>query len=120
MTCDKSGALVSLDPSIIPNNQDYMDRVSLLQPHKIYTSGFVFLGTPLGHPSFIHHHLMSKAIEFDKQCMALQQQLDNLQTKMSLFQNHLQGTIPHLLAADVLLHSQSAIHPIDPYAWCTQ
>jgi hypothetical protein len=63
---DKSGTLVTLDPSDIPTNQDYLDGISLLLPSKIYTHGTTFLGTPLGHPSFIHTHLMEVADEFDK------------------------------------------------------
>jgi hypothetical protein len=60
---------------------------------------------------------MEVADEFDKRCKGLQSQLDDLQTKTSLFCTCLQGIIPHLLAADVALRSQSAVHPIDPYAW---
>jgi hypothetical protein len=82
---DKSGALVTLDPSDVPTNQDYLDGISLLLPSKIYTHGTTFLGTPLGHPSFIHSHLMEVADEFDKQCKGLQSQLDDLQTITSLF-----------------------------------
>jgi hypothetical protein len=109
---------VTLDPSDVPTNQDYLDGISLLLPSKIYTHGTTFLGTPLGHPSFIHSHLMEVADEFDKRCKGLQSQLDDLQTKTSLFRTCLQGTIPHLLvAADVALRSQSAVHPINPYAW---
>jgi hypothetical protein len=63
---DKSGTLVTLDPSDIPTNQDYLDGIFLLLPSKIYTHGTTFLGTPLGHPSFIHTHLMEVADEFDK------------------------------------------------------
>jgi hypothetical protein len=100
-----------------PTSQDYLDGISLLLPSKIYTHGTTFLGTPLGHPSFIHSHFMEVADEFDKRCKGLQSQLDDLQTKTSLFRMCLQGTIPHLLAADVALRSQSAVHPINPYAW---
>jgi hypothetical protein len=83
----------------------------------VYTLGTIFLGTPLGDPSFIAWHLNDKATKYDECCRSMQCQLDDLQTKTSLFCNCLQGTIPHLLAADIALHSPSAIHPIDPYAW---
>jgi hypothetical protein len=63
---DKSGALVTLNPSDVPTNQDYLDGISLLLPSKIYTHGTTFLGTRLGHPSFIHSHLMEVADAFDK------------------------------------------------------
>jgi hypothetical protein len=63
---DKSGVLVTLDPSDVPTNQDYLDGISLLLPSNSYTHGTTFLGTPLGHPSFIHSRLMEVADEFDK------------------------------------------------------
>jgi hypothetical protein len=111
---DKSGALVTLDPSDVQTNQDYLDGISLLLPSKIYTHGTTFLGTPLGHPSFIHSHLMEVADEFDKRCKGLQSQLDDLQTKTSLFCMCLQGTIPHLLMPTLHfvpnLHSTQSTH----------
>jgi hypothetical protein len=115
---DKSGALVTLDPNIQPTSPAFLDGISILWPEKVNTSGTVFLGTKLGHPSFIAQHLNDKATKYDECCCrSMQCQLDDLQTKTSLFHNCLQGTIPCLLAADIALRSLSAIHPIDPYAW---
>jgi hypothetical protein len=74
----------------------------------------------LGHPLFIHSHLMNIADKFDEWCKGLQLQLDDLQTKTFLFQTCLQGTVPHLLAANVSLQSRHALHPIDPYAWSSR
>jgi hypothetical protein len=50
---DKSGALVTLDPNIQPTSPAFLDGISILRPEKVYTLGTIFLGTPLGDPSFI-------------------------------------------------------------------
>jgi len=36
---------------------------------------------------------------------------------MTLFTKCLQATVPHLLAADVLLRVPGTLHPLDPYNW---
>jgi hypothetical protein len=66
MNWDKSGTLVMLNSAVTPNNQDKLDGISIFLPNKIYNQGTVFLGTPLGHPLFIHLHLMNIADKFDE------------------------------------------------------
>ena len=64
----------------------------------------VLHGTPLGSPpTFIHEHLMMIADAFENWCESIQEQLDDLHTKVSLFRACLQAAAPRLLVADVCL-----------------
>jgi hypothetical protein len=63
---DKSGALVTLDPEVPPpDSPEYQAAIALLHPKKVLTRGTTFLGTPIGHHSYINEHLMHAAATFN-------------------------------------------------------
>jgi len=118
LNMDKTKLLTTLDPQILPDdNTQLQPALTLLRSANCLTRGTVLLGTPLGSPTFVHESLLSAADTFAARCKALENQVDDLQTKVSLFRNCLQATVPHLLAADVALRTPSALHPVDPFAW---
>jgi hypothetical protein len=117
MNRDKNKILYTLDPTSAPDTPTLRHALSYFKPSAQLTDGTTVLGTPIGSPTFIHQYLMDAADTFEERSHSLQTQLDDFQTKVSLFQRCLQPSALHLLAADVLLRSISASHPIDPYAW---
>ncbi len=77
----------------------------------------VYLGTPIGNPNYIETALSNAAKQFDIWWKAIQNQLEDLQTKMTLFSKCLLLLITHLLATDVLLHFPFLCDDFDPYHW---
>jgi len=106
-----------LDPEVLPEDPDLMQALTPFKPNKCLTRGSTLLRTPIGCPAFINETLMKAALTFSLWSHAIQTQLNDLQSKVSHFHSCLQATIPHLLATNVDLHSNSAEHPIDPFHW---
>jgi len=116
---DKTKALITLDPEILPDNDSLTTALQRLKPTKRLTRGTVYLGAPMGSNDFVAEELEAACDTFDSSRLHIQQQLSDLQTQMSLYCQCLQATIPHLLAADVLLRGPSSPQPVNPFKWCS-
>jgi len=117
LNLDKTKILTTLDPEVLAVDPDLLPALELLTPTNCLSHGTVYLGSPFGCNAFITEQLDSAADVFDASHLAIQSQLSDHQTQMTLFTKCLQATVPHLLVADVLQHSSSALHPLDPYDW---
>lgn len=114
----KTKVLVMLDPEILPNDPNLAQAFAFFQLDKGFTRGTALLGAPIGCPALVNEALAKVAITFSLRLHAsIQTQLDDLQTKVSLFCSCLQATAQHLLATDAALCSMPAEHPVDPFHW---
>ena len=114
---DKTKILFSCDPTITNDDPHLLNALQRLKPDNRLTNGTIYLGTPLGSSAFIEQHLSDAADKFDISRRAIQNQLADSQTQLSLFCKCLQASIPHLLATDVILRANTTTNTQDPFNW---
>jgi hypothetical protein len=114
---DKTKILSTLDPSVPVENPALLNAFSLLPDSSHLEGGAIYLGIPIGSSTFVSDTLDTAATRFDSMRLDIQNQLQDLQTQVSLFIKCLQPTVSHLLAADVLLHAHNADPDLDPFKW---
>jgi len=117
LNLDKTKKLTTLDPEVPAADPDLLQVLELIKQANCLTCGTTYLGSPSSCHSYVSEQLDSAADAFDVSCIAIQAQLSDHHTQLTLFTKCLQATVPHLLAADVLLWAPGALHPIDPYQW---